>query len=182
VATPYPAINAWVLPKAALEATVAAVRPSGRLGNESGVFWIGDRAAMARVSSVIHPEGLGVDEHPGEWRVSPEVFGIISRWVKERGQSLLGIAHIHGPGVPPRLSRLDRKQSVQAPGVLSVVIGNGGTDEDLHAWGWYVCESGDYRRMGAREIAGRLRLDHELAITTWTVDLNGVREGQGGHR
>lgn len=179
MANPYPAIDAWVFPKAALEATVAAVRPSGRLGRESGVFWIGKRAAVSSVAAVVHPQGLGVGEHPGQWQVSPEVFGIVSRWAKERGESLLGVAHIHGPGVPPRLSRPDRKQSVQAPGVLSVVIGNGGADEDHRDWGWYVYETEDYRRIGGRELERRIQFDEQGVLSTWRVDLHGVRRTDG---
>lgn len=175
MANPYPAIDAWVLPHAALRATIAAVLPSGRLGRESGVFWIGDRTAVSVVRSVVHPIGLGVAEHPGQWRVAPEVFGLISRWAKEMGSSLLGVAHIHGPGVPPRLSRPDRKQSVQAPGVLSVVIGNGGADEDFHDWGWYLYEDGDYRRLGRHEVGSLIRIDYEAPITTWRADLHGVQ-------
>jgi hypothetical protein len=181
VANPYPVIDAWVVPKAALEATVAAVRPSGRLGRESGVFWIGERTTLSRITSVVHPKGLGVGEHPGQWQVSPEVFGIVSRWAKERGESLLGVAHIHGPGVPPRLSRPDRKQSVQAPGVLSTVIGNGGADEDLRDWGWYVYETDDYRRIGAPELQRRIRVDEQAAVSTWRVDLHGVRPVDGAN-
>ena len=177
--SPYPAIDAWVFPKAALKATVAAVRPSGQLGRESGVFWIGERTSTSRVTHVVHPRGLGVGEHPGQWQVSPEVFGIISRWAKERAKSLLGVAHIHGPGVPPRLSRPDRKQSVQAPGVLSVVIGNGGDDKDLHDWGWYVYETDDYRQMPLRELDQRIRVDEEGTISIWRADLHGMRLSGG---
>lgn len=176
---PYPAIDAWVLPKVALKATVAAVRPSGRLGRESGVFWIGKRTALTRVTSVVHPKGLGVGEHPGQWQVSPEVFGIISRWAKERGESLLGVAHIHGPGVPPRLSRPDREQSVQAPGVLSVVIGNGGADEDLRDWGWYVYETGDYKHLGPQEFEKRIRVEEQGSVSFWRADLHGVQPVEG---
>lgn len=172
---PYPAIDAWVFPEDALGATLAAVRPSGLLGRESGVFWIGKRSALSCVASVVHPKGLGVGEHPGQWQVSPEVFGIVSRWAKKRGESLLGVAHIHGPGVPPRLSRPDRRQSVQAPGVLSVVIGNGGAEEDLREWGWYVYETEDYRRIGRQEFERRIRVHEQGVVSTWRVDLHGVR-------
>ena len=134
---PYPVIDAWELDRSAITATLAAVQRPGRDGKEGGVFWVGTRAAISIVHAVVVPVGDGVIEAPGFWRVTPEVYGTISRWAAERGWSLLGICHIHGEGVPARLSAQDRSHLVRAPGVLAVVIGSGGRDLDPGRWGWY---------------------------------------------
>lgn len=125
---PYPPIDVWELGAAGITATLAAVQRPGREGVEGGVFWLGPRARASVVNAVVVPMGPGVIEAPGFWQVSPEVFGAISAWAVEHAWSLLGICHIHGDGVPPRLSRQDRDHLVHAPGVLAVVIGAAGRD------------------------------------------------------
>ena len=126
---PYPEISEWVVPESARRATLEGVRPAGRRGRESGAFWVGSRSDVSAITGIVLPQGEGVEEYSGEWRVAPAVFGIISRWAKPRGLSLLGIAHTHMRGVPARLSWTDRHQSVRVPGILAVVIGNGGEDD-----------------------------------------------------
>src|SRR6266542_413564 len=121
--TPYPPIERWLLPQAALDATLAAVVTASRLGNESGSFLLGRRERTTSVNVVVLPHGRGVEETPWYWRVGAEVYGRISSWAKPRGLSLLAILHTHLHGVPPRLSQADRTRSVRAPGVLAVVIG-----------------------------------------------------------
>jgi proteasome lid subunit RPN8/RPN11 len=107
------------------------------------------------------------------WRVGAEVFGTISRWAKPRGLSLLGIVHTHLPGVPARLSWADRHQSVRVPGILAVVIGNGGQDADHLDWGWYVCARDDYRRLHRTELVRRVRLN-EQGADVWRADGEGL--------
>jgi len=114
-------------------------------------------------------------EAAGFWRVTPEVYGAISRWAAERGWSLLGICHTHGEGVPARLSTQDRRHLVRAPGVLAVVIGSGGRDRDPERWGWYEFTSGAYREISADERHRRLRLTDEGGIEVWAADRRGCR-------
>ena len=173
MSTPYPEISIWVVPESARRATLEGVRPTGRRGRESGAFWIGVRSEVSTITAVILPHGRGVEEHAGQWKVSPEVFGTISRWVKPRGMSLLGIAHTHMPGVPARLSWADRHQSVRAPGVLAVVIGNAGEEEDHAQWGWYVFEVEDFRQLAGLELARRIRQGSE-GVEVWRADIEGV--------
>jgi len=172
---PYPRIDVWELDRSAIAATLAAVQRPGRDGNEGGVFWIGTRAAISVVHAVVVPSGDGVIEAVGFWRVTPEVFGAISRWAAERGWSLLGICHIHGEGVPARLSVQDRRHLVRAPGVLAVVIGSGGRDHDLERWGWYEFASAAYREIGPGERHRRLRLTDVAGVEVWTADRRGCR-------
>jgi len=174
VTTPYPTINEWVVSDAARRATLAGVRPAGRAVRESGAFWLGAREAIARVAVVVLPKGRGVEESIGHWRVTPEVFGEISRWAKPRGLTLLGIAHTHVRGVPARLSWSDRHRSVCVPGILSVVIGNGGEDDDHDKWGWYVYDEDDYRELLPPELTQRVRSNSTDAVEVLYADTEGV--------
>lgn len=172
--TPYPEIREWVLSAAARGATLDGVRPPGRRGRESGAFWLGVRQGVAQVTAVVLPNGGGVEEGIGYWRVSPEVFGAISRWAKPRGLTLLGIAHTHVRGVPARLSWSDRHRSVCVPGILSVVIGNAGEDEDHYDWGWYVYEADDYRELPRYELTQRVKVDGTDVVEVLRADSAGL--------
>ncbi len=174
MSTPYPEIKRWVLLGAVKSATLDGVLPSGRRGNESGAFWLGVRASVARVTAVVLPQGKGVEESPCQWRVSPEVFGAISRWAKPRGLTLLAIAHTHTASIPPVLSWPDRHQSVRVPGILAVVIGNGGRDHDHHDWGWYVYENDDYRQLLQPELMQRVHDNSRKVVEVWRANGEGV--------
>lgn len=174
---PYPPIARWVVPASALDATMTAVRDGAGRGVESGVFWMGERSDPAIVRVVLRPRGRGVEERPDQWRVSADVYGVISRWAVPRGMSLLGWIHTHRRGIPARLSEADRTRSIRAPGVLAVVIGAGGSEEDPDRWGWYVHESGDYRSVKGQERIDRIDSDGELAVECWRASLDGVRKG-----
>ncbi|MGH8930017.1 MAG: hypothetical protein ACRDZO_05115 [Egibacteraceae bacterium] len=169
-AQPYPAIDIWELGSAAVASSLAAVQRPGRDGNEGGVFWVGTRDATSVIRAVVIPAGDGVIEAPSFWRVTPEVFGVISVWAAERGWSLLGICHIHGHGVPALLSIQDRNHLVRVPGVLAVVIGSAGCDEDPNFWGWHVFETSVYREMQTEERQRRLRLTDSVGVEVWVAD------------
>lgn len=126
------------------------------------------------MTAVVLPKGKGIEESPGQWRVSPEVFGTISRWAGPRGVTLLGTAHTHARGVPPRLSWIDRHGGVRVPGILAVVIGNGGEDDDHFAWGWYVYEADDFRQLLRPELARRIERNSREHVEIWRADSQGV--------
>jgi hypothetical protein len=167
-------IKEWVVSDAARRATLDGVRPAGREAKESGAFWLGARTDVARVTVVVLPKGRGVEESVGHWRVSPEVFGEISRWAKPQGLTLLGIAHTHVRGVPARLSWSDRHRSVCVPGILSVVIGDAGEDDDHYHWGWYVYEEDDYRELLRAELTRRVRGNSTDSVEVLRADSEGV--------
>ncbi len=171
----YPRIDRWIIPEGVLAATLKGVRPPGRCGRESGAFWLGARAAIAQIRIVVLPAGPGVEESPGQWLVSPEVFGAVTRWAKPRGLTLLGIVHTHVLGVPPRLSWADRHLTVQVPGILAIVIGNGGEDSDYREWGWYVYEESGYRELVPSELAERLDIQPQRRGEVWHADAHGLR-------
>jgi hypothetical protein len=171
----YPPIKEWLVPIGVCTATLAGVQPLGRLGCESGAFWLGSRASCAKIEAVVLPSGPGVEEGSYRWRISPEVFGAISRWAKPLGLTLLAVAHTHLPQVPVNLSWVDRTEGVQTPDMLAIVIGNGGLDVSHSDWGWFVHEGNDYRRMTAKELSSRVRLTNGFEINVYSADSRGVR-------
>ena len=170
----YPLIEKWLVPEGVCSATLAAVVDAGRRRCESGAFWLGARSPLAAIQVVILPSGSGAEEHPYQWRVSPEVFGEISRWAKPRGLSLLGIAHTHIAGVPVDLSLADRQRSVQTPDMLAVVIGEGGMENEVTRWGWFVYEKNDYRRMPRIELENRVHIRADARVEVYRADSSGV--------
>jgi hypothetical protein len=172
----YPHIREWLVPEGIFTSTLAGVRPSGERGRESGAFWLGYRAARTKIEAVVLPSGPGVEEYAYQWRVSPEVFGEVARWAKPHGLTLIGVAHTHIRGVPVDLSWADRTQSVQVPGMLAVVIGNGGQDAVFTDWGWFVYERNDYRRISHSELINRVRVITDIPHTdVFRADSTGVR-------
>jgi len=156
-------------------------RPGTRPGvREAGALWLGVREDVARTAAVVFLNGEGVEASRGRWKVSPEVFGVVTRWAKPRGLCLLGVVHTHLHGVPARLSRADREHNVQVPGVLAVVIGEGGWDEDHTIWGWYVYENQDYRPILVGELkekfdmsSGKVELLGANAEGMWEIAKDG---------
>jgi proteasome lid subunit RPN8/RPN11 len=151
-----------------------AVVETSRRGNESGSFLLGHREQTAHASVVVLPQGRGVEETPGYWKVGAEVFGQITTWAKPRGLTLLAILHTHLGDVPARLSWADRTRSVRAPGVLAVVIGRGGEERNPHAWGWYVYDADDYRRLDESELVTRIEIDPRAKVEVHRADADGV--------
>ena len=172
----YQAIENWVIADGIFRRTLDAVSPIGRSGREAGVFWLGEREPTAHIHSVVLPHGNGVEEHRGRWVVSPEVFGVVTRWAKPRKLCLLGVAHIHLRGVPPVLSWSDRNLGIRYPDMLATVIGNGGEDSDHLDWGWYVFEGGDYRSLAHDEVRERVRIDPAGQFEVWSADASGVQQ------
>lgn len=176
---PYPRIDRWVLPSAAFSATLRTVQEEGQSVREAGALWLGSRADTARITAVVFPRGKGVEATAGKWKVSPEVFGVVTRWAKPQGLCLLSVVHTHLHGVPPRLSRADREYSVQVPGMLAVVIGEGGHERDHLNWGWYLYDNNSYRQLPALEVrelfemtSDRIELWHADADRMWELGKN----------
>lgn len=155
---PYPQIEEWVISPSVLETTRERVLADGNGIRESGALWLGERTQAAPISAIVFPRGEGVEQQRFQWKVSPAVFGSVTRWAKPLGLTLLAVVHTHLRGIPPCLSRADREYSVQVPGILAIVIGDGGAERDYEKWGWYLYDVG-YKRLNNRTLASRLRLD-----------------------
>ena len=171
---PYPQISRWIIPASVISATLAGVQPAGARGCEAGAFWLGCREECSQVSAVLLPTGKGVSESPYRWRVEPEVFGAAIEWAKPRRLTLLAVVHTHVPGVPPKLSWSDRHFSIQVPGILSVVIGNGGQDRELLDWGWYVYENGDYEHVDSPRLRSQFNFDPNSPVDVHKLSADGV--------
>lgn len=156
--TPYPPIERWQVPEKVCRLSRNAVQPAGHAGCESGVFWLGRRAAVSEVAVVVHPVGDGVEETPFYWSVGPEVYAAITAWAKPRGLTLLAVVHTHLSPLPPRMSPTDRRQGLKTPDALAVIIPNGGVEPDPRRWGWFVYENDDYRPVGAAELQARVTI------------------------
>jgi hypothetical protein len=155
-ASPYPPIEYWRVPQAAVAATLSSVVGAGRRGDEAGVFWLGERAAITEVTAVVSLRGRGVLESPGLWQVSPEVYGVVSRLAVTEGLVLLATAHTHGPGVPVALSLTDRRHGVRVPDFLALVVGDGGAARRPTDWSWNTFDGKDYRRLHRDELTRRV--------------------------
>lgn len=153
---PFPPIERWLVPEAACEQTREAVLPAGRRGTESGVFWLGTRAATSIVRTVAMPIGVGVIEEPWRWSVSAELYGAVAAYAKPRGLTLLAVVHTHLSARVPHLSRTDRMQGLKVQDALAVIIGSAGEERDPARWGWFVYDRGDYRDIGLDERAERI--------------------------
>jgi len=171
---PYPEIERWGIPRAAIAATLEEFQPATHPGVEAGVFWLGRRSTVAQVEAVVTPKGDGIHEYAGCWQVSYQAFGRISAWANGEGFSLLAVCHTHGGRSPALLSPRDRTHSIKAPGVLAAVVGRDGAEPDWMRWGWYEWRSGDYRLLSRLDRARRLTIDVEGAVTTWRADAFGV--------
>jgi hypothetical protein len=171
---PYPPIDAWRVPRAAVAATRASVVGAGRRGDESGVFWLGERTATAAVRAVVSLRGRGVLETPGLWQVSSQVYGVVSALARELELVLLATAHTHGRGVPVALSRTDREHGVRVPGLLALVVGDGG-DAPLEEWSWNVYDDGAFRTLSP---AARVTFDDDV-VSLWHADADGFAAWSG---
>ena len=155
---PYPQIEHWRVAARALSATHDALR--GNTGREAAVLWLGERAAASVVSSVVHLHGDGVAAGRGFFEATPEVMGVVTRWAKPRGLTLLADLHAHPRGVPGRLSPWDRRHGIAVPEFLAAVAGDGGEDEPGR-WGWFVFNRRmrAYRSMPPAERRSRILVD-----------------------
>lgn len=172
--TPYPRINRWIVPQAACAATLDGVAAAGLLGCEAGAFWLGRREAVAAVTCVAVMRGRGIVEEPGRWIVSPAAYGAVASWARPRGLVLLGTAHTHGAGIPVGLSSIDRKHLPRAPGILAVVVVEGGAERDPHQWAWNVFDEGAFVRF-APDVYGRVDFDSNASIEVVLASADGVR-------
>jgi hypothetical protein len=161
--TPYPPIERWLIPQAACDLTQDSVRPAGRRGTESGVFWLGTRAATSAVSVVAKPAGSGVIEEPWRWSVSAELYAAVAAYAKPLGLALLAVVHTHLSTRPPRMSRTDRTRGLQVPDALAVIIGSAGAEREPARWGWFAYGVCCYRGIAAEERAERITLTMEPA-------------------
>jgi len=54
------------------------------------------------------------------------------------------------------------------------VIGRGGEERNPHAWGWYVYDADDYRRLDESELVTRIEIDPRAKVEVHRADADGV--------
>jgi hypothetical protein len=170
--SPYPPIREWQISQAVIEATLAAVAPTGRSGRESGVFWLGSREWVSVVRAVVRLHEPGVVEAVGRWVVSPEAYGVVGRLAREHELTLLGSAHTHGVEVPVKLSATDRKHGTRVPDILAVVIGNYGADRNPTRWSWNTFKDGDFSELRGRDRSKRIKITAG-SVALWQANATG---------
>lgn len=171
---PYPPVQTWQVGRAALTATWEALR-SGE-GRETAVLWLGGRAHHSAVTAVVRLHGEGVEEGGGHFEAVPEVLGVVTRWAKPRGLTLLANLHAHPPGIPGQMSVWDRRHGFAVPEFLAIIAGDGGRDHP-DFWGWYVFSRSarGYRVMDDGERRGRVVVDETAACMLLDGDARSVR-------
>lgn len=132
--------------------------PAGRVGCESGVFWLGVRDRVSEVITVVFPVGDGVEETPFYWSVTPEVYAAVTALAKPQGLTLLAVVHTHLSAHTPEMTLTDRREGLKTPDALALIVPGGGDERDTARWGWFVYESGDYRPLAEDERAARIEL------------------------
>jgi hypothetical protein len=154
------------VPEAAVAGTLAGVADGGRRGVESGVFWLGTREATSVVAAVVVLRGHGVVETKDRWEVSPEAYGHVARWARQRGLVLLATVHTHGHGFRPGLSPLDRQHLVRAPDLLALVLRDAGEERDPTRWSWNVFVDSAFRALAGEEFVRRVHfVDGPVQLT-----------------
>jgi proteasome lid subunit RPN8/RPN11 len=156
--TPFPPIERWRVPVRACELTRDAVTPAGRAGCESGVFWLGSRAIVSEVTTVVFPVGDGVEETPFYWSVAPEVYAAVTAFAKPQGLTLLGVVHTHLSVHRPHMSLTDRRDGLKTPDALALIVPSGGDEPEPRSWGWFFYDCGDYRPLDGGEWTKRVEL------------------------
>ena len=175
--SPYPSIDAWRLPLAAVAATLSSVVGAGRRGDEAGVFWLGHRDTVAAITAVVSLRGRGVTESPGRWQVSSAVYGVVSRLARTHDLTLLATAHTHGRGIPVAMSSTDRRDGVRVPDFLAVVIGGGGA-RDPRDWSFNVFDGRGFRELTGNEFDQRL-LFADGDVLLFRANADGVSDWSG---
>jgi hypothetical protein len=173
ITNPYPAIHGWVVPERIFEITRLTLQHAGCHGRESGAVWLGRREEISLITTVILLKGPGIWEQPDYWHVSPEVLGAVTRWALPQGLCLLALVHTHLSGMPPLLSWTDRECGIRVPGVLAIIIPNGGDECDYTKWGWHVCKDGDYHRLSRGDLSKQLQLAG-VPCEAWTASAENI--------
>lgn len=139
----------WLLPAAAMQASLAEMAPDGAHDREGVALWLGRRfAGVVTVTHVIGLRGPGVIKRPDYLSISAELLDDVADVAIERGVYLVGQIHSH-PGSWVDLSEADKRYGIQAPGYLSVVAPYFARDPATPPGrcGFHVFDRGYWRRL-----------------------------------
>jgi len=169
----YPPVESWLLPRAALDASMREMAIDGRLGREGVALWLGKReGGSAAVSHVVVLRGPGVIKRRDLLQISADLLNDVTDVAIELGLMLVGQIHSHGLEFGTNLSNTDRRYGIMVPDYLSVVAPDFAlrnsttiTDCGVHV---FVAGSG-YRRFPTNEIIQRVHVSDVSEVPVLTV-------------
>jgi hypothetical protein len=162
----YEPIERWKVPRAAISATLRGILRAAADRHEGGAFWLGTRAPVAQVHTVVLLDGPGVIEQRGFWEISPAAYGVVGEWASARGQVLLAVVHSHQGQRATWLSALDRSGGVHVPDVLALVVPGFGSVRDPLRWGIHRFDGHDFAEMHPKERDARIAWTGDDVIVT----------------
>lgn len=169
----YPAVEAWILPRLALEASMREMAIDGGLGREGVALWLGKRdGSLAQISQVVILRGPGVVKRRDLLEISADLLNDVTDVAIELGVMLVGQIHSHGPEFGTNLSRTDRLYGIMVPDYLSVVAPDFALRPNtmIGECGVHLFVSGSgYRRLSANEIDRRIRISGASDVPVLTV-------------
>jgi len=164
----FPAVNRWVVPASAIEASFTEMRADGVVrGTEGIALWLGQRDDDAVITHVVLLRGPGIVREPDFVQISDALLNDVTDEAIRVGAQLVGQVHAHGPLASTNLSWIDETGGVRVPFYLSVVAPDYGAGRpDITTCAAHLFEpNGSWRRMTAAEAAER------IAIVAGMVDI-----------
>lgn len=140
----------WILPKAAVTASISEMAPDGRRGCEGVALWLGRRfAGIVSVTHVVALRGPGVTKRPDHLSISPELLNEVTMLSIQAGVYLVGQIHSH-PSTWVDLSEADKRYGIRMPGYLSVVAPDFARRPStaIAECGVHLFDRGAWRRLG----------------------------------
>lgn len=156
----------WNLPSDLLAASVAMMRPHGRVGNEGLALWLGrNDGQQAIVTHMVSLRGAGFRTSPLQLRLSWHAMSKLTDLADSLDTYLLGQIHSH-PGVYLDLSEPDQVYGVRCQDYLSVVCPHYAQRDvaGLDDCGVHLFDEGAYRRLLPAETTRRITLS-PVAVT-----------------
>ncbi|MFC4456577.1 hypothetical protein [Deinococcus sonorensis] len=173
----FPAIDTWILPQAAVAASLEEMAIDGRAGNEGIVLWLGRREGrVAEVTHVVRLRGPLVAKAPDLLTVDSVLFADVADLAFELGVRLVGQVHSHGPFAGVRFSRTDHTYGLRVPSYLSAVAPDYALNPDTQAidFGFHVFEpstdaAGCYRLLNTDEVRTRILTPADRVVQVLSV-------------
>lgn len=156
----FPSISRFVVSPSLLHETLRALQEEGQYSVESMVFWAGHLSHdAATITHLIVPKGPGVFKHPLQIRISDAVVAALFDVLDPPRLVLLAQVHTHLEEAFH--SAVDDHFSFDTPGLLSVVVPNGGagTSSDWERWSFYESLGrGDFTAISPTDLSNRLHM------------------------
>jgi len=173
----FPPIATWILPEAAVVASLEEMALDGRLGNEGVALWLGRREeGVAEVTHVVRLRGPLIEKAPDLLTVDSLLFADVTDLAFDLGVRLIGQVHSHGPFSGVRFSRTDHAYGLRVPSYLSAVApdyaltpGTRASDFGFHVYEPETSAEGQYRLLGAAEVRTRILIPPNQSVDVLSV-------------